>query len=86
MRDYFKSEMVLRGKEDTSATEEKRLAEVIIYLLAEIKLKFNGLVKFSYKEKRETKCSQVNLHGFGVPFELWSVTEVFAKYICAKSV
>lgn len=54
MRDYFKSKNALRGKEDTSATEEKGLAEGIIYLLAEIKLnRFNGLVEFSYKEKRE---------------------------------
>lgn len=30
---------MFRGKEDTSATEEKQLAEGIIYLLAKIKLK-----------------------------------------------
>lgn len=79
---------MLRGKEDTSATVEKKLAEGIIYLLAKIKLnKFNGLVEFSYKERRE-RCSKVNLRAFGVPFELWSVSiaEVLARYICAKAV
>lgn len=89
MRDYFKSQIVLRGKEDTSATVEKKLAEGIIYLLAKIKLnKFNGLVEFSYKERRERRCSKVNLRAFGVPFELWSVSiaEVFTQYICAKTV
>lgn len=57
---------MFRGKEDTSATEEKRLAESIIDLLAKIKLnKFNGLVVFSYKEKRES-YSKVKLHAFGI--------------------
>lgn len=69
--------------------KEKRLPEGIIYLLAKIKLnKFNWLVEFSYKEKRERRCSKVNVHAFGIPFELWSVSiaEVLAQYICAKTV
>lgn len=46
--------MMLTGKEDTSAREQKRVAEAIISLLVKIKFnKFNGLVKFLYKEKKE---------------------------------
>lgn len=48
--------MVVRGKEDSSATEQKRLAETIISLLVKIKFnKFNGLVIFLYKEKKILK-------------------------------
>lgn len=54
MRNYFKSKIVLRGKEDTSATEQKKFAEAVISLLVKIKFnKFNGLVIFLYEEKRD---------------------------------
>lgn len=54
MRNYFKSKIVLRGKEDTSATEQKKFAEAVISLFVKIKFnKFNGLVIFLYEEKRD---------------------------------
>lgn len=74
LRDYFKPKIVLRGKEDHSATKEKGLAKGIIYLHRKIKLnKFNGLVEFSHKENRGRQCSQVKREDFGIPFKNRSV-------------
>lgn len=78
--------MVPRGKEDTSATEQKTFAEAIISLLVKIKFnKFNGLVN-CYIKKKKRGIFESKPACFCHSFELWSVSiaEVLAPYNCVK--